>query len=193
VLLHGGAETGVDPVTRWAGPPLRMIPFGWAIRRRDRRVAVARVRFRHRGWNGAAEHPLADVADVLRRIADRRPGLPVVLVGHSMGGRAALRSAGADAVVGVVALAPWVPAADPTGQLAGRAVVIVHGTDDRRTAPAASAAFAERIADVAGSVRYVPLPGSDHAMLRDWSRWHRVTAEAVITILDPILDTTRAT
>ena len=186
LVMHGGAETGTDPVSHWTGPPLRMVPFGWAIRRRDRRVAVARLRFRHRGWNGTAEHPLADLDDALRQIDARRPGAPVVLVGHSMGGRAALRRGGAPRVVGVVALAPWIPAGDPTSQLAGRAVVIVHGSDDHRTSPANSAAFAERITGIARTVRYVDIPGGDHAMLRHARRWHRVAADAVATIVDDL-------
>ncbi|WP_438949092.1 LLM class flavin-dependent oxidoreductase, partial [Streptomyces harbinensis] len=41
------------------------------------------------------------------RLAARLGPVPVVLVGHSMGGRAALRAAGHPAVTGVVALAPW--------------------------------------------------------------------------------------
>lgn len=183
LLLHGGAENGADPVSRWARPPLRMIPFGWAIRRRDRRIAVARLRFRKRGWNGTDEDPLADVADALVRIDARHPGVPVVLVGHSMGGRAALRCAGAPAVVGVVALAPWIVADDPTAQLTGRAVVIVHGTDDRRTSPVGSAAYAERVTGIARTVRYVAVPDGDHAMLRHPRRWHRITADAVTAMV----------
>jgi len=183
LLLHGGAEAGLEPVSRWAGPPLRMVPFGWAIRRRNRRVAVARLRYRRRGWNGAAEDPLADVRDALTRLDARRPGIPVVLVGHSMGGRAALRAAGDPHVRGVVALAPWIPAEDPVDQLAGRDVVVLHGSDDDRTSPGNSARFAERIAGVARSVRSETIPGGDHAMLRHARRWHRLTADAVTTML----------
>ncbi len=183
LLLHGGAEAGLEPVSRWAGPPLRMVPFGWAIRRRNRRVAVARLRYRRRGWNGAAADPLADVRDALARLDARRPGLPVVLVGHSMGGRAALRAAGDPHVLGVVALAPWIPPEDPVDQLAGRDVVVLHGTDDDRTSPGNSARFAERIAGVARSVHSETIPGGDHAMLRHARRWHRLTADAVATML----------
>jgi predicted esterase len=67
-----------------------------------------------------------------------------------MGGRAALRAAGHPAVNSVLALAPWLPdedmAADPepVRQLAGRQVLIVHGTNDARTDPELSYRLAER-------------------------------------------------
>jgi len=182
VLLHGGAEDGTEPVARWAGPPLRMLPFGWAIHRRDPAIAVARLRYRHRGWNGAAADPVADVRHALARIDARRPDLPVVLVGHSMGGRAAIRAAGDPNVVGVLALAPWIPRDDPVAQLAGKDVVVIHGTDDHRTSPESSARFAAGIEGIARSVEYLPVPGGDHAMLRHATTWHRLTADAVSRI-----------
>ncbi|HEV7470370.1 MAG TPA: hypothetical protein VGO23_11385, partial [Pseudonocardia sp.] len=40
------------------------------------------------------------------RAGSRESGVPIVLVGHSIGGRAVLRAAGADGVVSVSALAP---------------------------------------------------------------------------------------
>ncbi len=184
LLLHGGAETGTAPVSRWSGPPLRMVPFGWAIRRRDRTVAIARLRYRRRGWNGPAADPVVDVADALAAIDARRPGIPVVLVGHSMGGRAAIAAAGAPAVVGLVALAPWIPPIDPVDQLAGRVVVVVHGTDDHRTSSEVSSRFVARATGIAREARWVPIPGGDHAMLRRARRWHRVTATAVPAIVD---------
>lgn len=187
LLLHGGAETGTAPVSRWEGPPLRMLPFGWAIRRRDRTVAVARLRYRHRGWNGPAADPVVDVVDALATIAARRPGIPVVLVGHSMGGRAAIAAAGAPGVVGVVALAPWIPPTDPVHQLAGRAVVVVHGTDDHRTSPEVSSQFVARATGVAREARWVPIAAGDHAMLRRALRWHGVTAAAALAMVDTAL------
>jgi len=185
LLLHGGAEAGVEPVSRWGGRPLRMLPVGWAIRRRDRRIAIARLRYRRRGWNGDAADPVADVRWALAELARRRPGLPVVLVGHSMGGRAAIAAAGDPQVVGLVALAPWIPRDDPVAQLAGRTVVVVHGTDDHRTSPENSARFVAGIAGVAREARWVPIPGGDHAMLRSARRWHRTTADAVAAMLTP--------
>jgi alpha-beta hydrolase superfamily lysophospholipase len=179
LLLHGGAEVGTEPVSRWAGPPLRMVPFGWAVRRRRRDVAVVRLRFRRRGWNGAAADPVADVHRALDRVVARAGPLPVVLVGHSMGGRAALLAAGDPHVVGVIALAPWIPAGDPVAQLAGVDVVIVHGTGDRRTSPVQSARVTERLIGIARSVRYETVADGDHAMLRHARRWHRLVADAV--------------
>jgi len=160
-----------------------MLPFGWAVRRRDRRIAVVRLRYRRRGWNGDAADPVADVRWALAEIERRRPGLPVVLVGHSMGGRAAIAAAGDPHVVGLVALAPWIPPSDPVDQLADRTVVVVHGTDDDRTSPENSARFVARIRGVARDPRWVPVTGGDHAMLRHARRWHHLTADAVTAML----------
>jgi dienelactone hydrolase len=184
LLLHGGAELGHDPVDAWSGPVVRMRPFGWAIRRRTPEIGIARLRFGQRGWNGTAASPVADVEHALAELRRRRPGIPVVLVGHSMGGRAAVRAAGDQSVLGVVALAPWLPPDEPEDQLAGRDLVILHGTDDQRTSPERSAQYAERVEGVARSVRYVAIPGGDHAMLRPWRTWHREAANAVTAIAD---------
>jgi dienelactone hydrolase len=183
LLLHGGTEESHDPVRAWSGTVLRMRPFARAIRRRDSDIAVALLRFRVRGWNGASADPVADVAFAIDRIAERHANLPIVLVGHSMGGRAAIRSAGDPRVRGVVALAPWLPTGEPQAQLAGRDLVIIHGTEDHRTSPRSSAQFADTARDVARSVRYLAVPGGDHPMLRHASTWHRWTADAVATIV----------
>ncbi|MFB9522025.1 MULTISPECIES: alpha/beta hydrolase [Streptomyces] len=104
------------------------------------------VRYRGRGWNGGDARLAADaewaVAEVVRRYGD----VPVCLTGVGMGGRAALRAAGAAAVNSVAALAPWLPAGDaePVRQLAGRRVLIAHGTNDERADPELSFRLAER-------------------------------------------------
>lgn len=184
LLLHGGTEVSHEPVRAWNGAALRMRPIGRAIRRRDSGVLTAYLRFRVRGWNGVAADPLADVEFALGRIRETHPGMPIILVGHSLGGRAAIRSAGAESVCGVVVLAPWLPRGEPVDQLAGRDLVILHGLHDRRTAPEASRRFANEVEGIARSVEYVGIPGGDHAMLRSARTWHRLIADAVATMAD---------
>jgi dienelactone hydrolase len=182
LVLHGGREVGDGPVRPWQGAVLRMRPFATAIRRNDPTVAVTSLRYRRRGWNGRAEDPLADVAWALDALRATVGPVPVVLVGHSMGGRAALRSAGDASVIGVVALAPWLPRREPVAQLAGRDVVLLHGTRDRTTNPFGTAAFAERAATVARAVVSLRLTGTGHTMVTRAPVWHHLTAMFVSAI-----------
>ena len=95
LVLHGGADTGHRPVT-WAGlAVLRMLPFAVALRHRaGSRLAVVRLKYRVKGWNGIEQDPVHDARWALERIRRILPGAPVALVGHSMGGRVALQLAG---------------------------------------------------------------------------------------------------
>ncbi|APE23525.1 alpha/beta hydrolase [Streptomyces venezuelae] len=129
-----------------------MLPLGRGLVRagRDEGLVAHVVRYRGRGWNGTDANLAADadwaVAEAVRRYGD----VPVCLVGHGLGGRAALRAAGHAAVGAVLALAPWLPeddvAAEPEAvrQLVGRRVLLVHGTNDARTDPELSFRYAER-------------------------------------------------
>lgn len=146
-------------------------------------VAVWPLRYSMQGWNGAEMSPVADARRALRQIADT-DDVPVVLLGHSMGGRTALRVAGEENVVGIVALAPWLPPGEPMGDLGGRGLVIAHGGDDRTTDPRASRAYADAARDVAASVRHVDVPGEGHALLRRPSWWNEFAADAVRDLLD---------
>ncbi|MFI5909348.1 hypothetical protein [Dactylosporangium sp. NPDC051541] len=65
--------------------------------------------------------------------------VPVVLVGNSLGGRAACWEAGDPSVTGVVGIAPWLPEGDPVEQLAGRTVLVLPGDRDRGAAAAPTA------------------------------------------------------
>ncbi|MEV8598027.1 alpha/beta hydrolase [Streptomyces sp. NPDC052012] len=117
---------------------------------REEGLAVHVVHYRYRGWNGSAAHLARDgewaADEVVRRYGD----VPVCLAGTGMGGRAALRAGGHEAVNSVLALAPWLPEEDvaaspePVKQLAGRQVLIVHGTNDARTDPELSFRLAAR-------------------------------------------------
>ena len=87
------------------------------------------------------------------------------LIGHSLGGRAALLAAGAPEVRSAVALAPWVLPSDRPADLAGRRILIVHGARDRVASPRRSGALAQAIAAEA-DVNYVCVEDGSHAMLR---------------------------
>ncbi|MBC9712742.1 alpha/beta fold hydrolase [Streptomyces sp. TRM66268-LWL] len=185
LLLHGGRENGVDAPPLWNLPGLRMRPFARAVGRAvdGHDVVVGRVRYRCRGWNGAREDPLHDARAALDALERRFGEIPTVLVGHSMGGRAALRAAGHRLVRGVVGLAPWCPEGEPVEQLAGRRVVLLHGDMDRTTDPRASAAYAARASKAGAQACLVLVDGAGHAMLQRPRTWHALTAGSVTGLL----------
>lgn len=185
LLLHGGSEHGLARPPAWNLPGARMRPFEQAISRATRRygVVTARVRYRHRGWNGERGDAARDAEQALAEIARRAGPVPVILVGHSMGGRAALRAAGHPSVRAVVGLAPWCPPEDPVEQLRGRRLVLLHGESDRTTDPRASADFARRARAAGAEACTLLLPGGDHAMLRRATAWHTLTRDTVTGLL----------
>ncbi|MGW6742518.1 hypothetical protein ACWGDX_17655, partial [Streptomyces sp. NPDC055025] len=89
------------------------------------------LRYRHRGWNRA--DPVDDALAALGELRRVHGAVPVVLVGHSTGGRAALRASAHPQVQGVLALAPWLPADEPNDHPRGRRIVLTHGDRDRVT------------------------------------------------------------
>ncbi|MBT2507291.1 alpha/beta hydrolase [Streptomyces sp. ISL-98] len=113
-------------------------------------LAAHVVRYRSRGWNGADAQLAADAKWAADEVVRRYGDVPVCLAGIDMGGRAALHAAGHPAVNSVLAVAPWLPEDDvaaepePVKQLAGRHVLIVHGTNDERTDPELSYRLAAR-------------------------------------------------
>ncbi|MDT4989619.1 MAG: hypothetical protein QOI74_3713, partial [Micromonosporaceae bacterium] len=119
----------------------------------------------------------------LDRLAARFPGAPVALVGHSMGGRAAVYAAGHPAVQAVVGLAPWIEQGDPHAQLAGRDLLVAHGEHDRITSATESAAWTQRARTVAASASFVSIHGDRHAMLRRASLWHSLGTSYVLAVL----------
>jgi pimeloyl-ACP methyl ester carboxylesterase len=173
LVLHGGRAKSRLPVRATNLAVLRMRPFVSSLRRYGSAgLVVAQVRYRARGWNGAERSPVPDTLWALDRLTERFPDVPVALVGHSMGGRAAMYAAAHDAVRSVVGLAPWIEPGDPVAPLAGRRLLIAHGDSDRMTDPRASASFARSADRIAESVTYVRVEGERHAMLRRASLWH---------------------
>lgn len=177
LVVHGGQESSTEPTSALQPAVLRMIPVTAAIRRalRHSGSVVQRPRFRVRGWNGAQASPVGDLTEALDAIAASGP-VPVVLIGHSMGARAAVRAAGHPAVSAVAGLAPWLPAGEPVDQLAGRRVLLVHGTADGITSPTDTWAYVERARAVT-QVAAIEVRDGDHPMLRRARLWHAIAAE----------------
>ncbi|MET7285989.1 alpha/beta hydrolase [Streptomyces sp. NPDC005573] len=151
LLLPGGEETSARrPSTLWTPPFVRTLGRRFARAGRAEGLAVHTVRYRYRGWNGTEAHLAGDATWAADEVVRRYGDVPVCLVGLDMGGRAALRAGGHEAVNSVVALAPWLPeedvaaTAEPVRQLVGRRVLIAHGTNDERTDPELSFRLAAR-------------------------------------------------
>jgi pimeloyl-ACP methyl ester carboxylesterase len=178
LVLHGGRTRSTDRARPWDLSALRMIPFGTALLRAGGAdgLLVAGLRYRVRGWNGSAMSPVGDARWALDQLASRFPGVPIGLVGHSMGGRAAMYVADHHAVRSVVGLAPWIEPGDRVEPLTGRRVLIAHGDRDRITDPGAAAAFAELARPLAEHVTYVTVRNGRHAMLRRARLWGDLAA-----------------
>jgi pimeloyl-ACP methyl ester carboxylesterase len=165
LVLHGGASRGDRAMVSPAQlSVLRMVPLAQRIAFASRsRLAVHRLLNTHRGWDSSTT-PVMDVAWALDRVTEQHGDLPVALVGHSLGGRAALLAAHDPQVRSVVALNPWVKPTDRVG-LRDTPVLVVHGGEDRIALPTRSAELARRLESTT-PIGYVTIPGGRHAMVR---------------------------
>lgn len=151
LLLPSGDETSLRRPSAMRLPSAARA-LGRRLARAGRRDGLAAhlVHYRYRGWNGSEAHLAHDAHWAADEVVRRYGDVPVALVGVDMGGRAALHAGGHEAVNSVVAIAPWLPEEDvaaspePVKQLVGRRVLLVHGTNDRRTDPELSFRLASR-------------------------------------------------
>lgn len=181
VVLHGGASRrGQMMVSPAQLSVLRMIPVARRIARSGRgRLAVYRLLNSYRGWD-TSHTPVDDAAWAVAQVADRYgDDVPVCLVGHSLGGRAAVLASALPAVRSVVALAAFVYAAD-ADRLATRdgRFLFVHGLRDRIAPPGRARQLAERLAR-ANQVGFVALRDGKHAMLAGARTFERAAADFV--------------
>ncbi len=184
LLMHGGRESGYGRVPAHRLSFVRMRPFARAVHERSRDAAVVLLRYRYRGWNAPDAHPVHDTEGAVDELLNTHGALPVILVGHSMGGRAALRAAGHPRVVAVAGLAPWLPGGEPIDQLEERDVLLMHGTADVTTRPKATAELARTIAPVARRVACIQIKRSGHGMLQRAGLWHELTSAFVDNVVN---------
>lgn len=105
---------------RWLAPRLR--------RRLGPQVRIVEVRYGNSSWNNdQLRGPIEDVREALEFIGTTRH---IALVGFSMGGAATLANAGAAGVLGLVAIAPWLPGQLPVDVLDGKRLRVIFGTLD---------------------------------------------------------------
>jgi pimeloyl-ACP methyl ester carboxylesterase len=182
VVAHGGQERSLEEPHDWRHAILRMWPFAAAARRAAAHAQVGLVRYRYRGWNGDEAHAAAD----LRRILDAVPAAVerIVLVGHSMGGRAVLSAADDARVVGVLGLAPWLPADEPHRRLHDRRVVLAHGDRDRTVDPRLTGAFARRVRGSGVPLALFDADDETHALLNRHGDWDELVRRFVRASLD---------
>ena len=186
LFLHGGTERSDEPVGRRSGPLWRMgllrDALGRTLRQHD--ASSWLLRYGQRGWNGPQRSPVADARWALEQIRERDGDVPVVLVGHSMGGRTGAAVVDDPNVVGLVALAPWFEPADPVAPFAGRRLIAAHGSRDKITSARATRAYVDRAARVADSARFVDMGRLGHYLLAGAGRWHETARRATAALLD---------
>ncbi len=184
VLMLHGLVRSPDPLDSRSAPWLRMRLMQVHLRHALHRDGTATwlLRYRVGGWAADGEAQPAPVTDArwaLDRVREELGNLPVVLLGHSMGGRTAVTVADDPLVRGVVALAPWLGPQDPVRTLQGRHLLAAHGRTDRVTSPLATRSYVERAATTARSSEYVDMGPRGHAMLQGTSAWNRVALDGV--------------
>ncbi|GAB7185992.1 hypothetical protein ATKI12_5823 [Kitasatospora sp. Ki12] len=168
LLLPGGFLRSRSGPLKVAELGLRDLAAELADRGRPHGLAVHLLRYRYSGWNGDDADTAVDTRWALDELTRRYDGAPVVLIGNSLGGRAAFWCAGHPSVVGVAGIAPWLPSGDTVDQLAGRRVLIVHGTGDHSAANATqSLEYALRARRVVPDLARYEIPGGNHFLLRE--------------------------
>jgi predicted esterase len=184
VVLHGGKADSHETSEPRHLSSRRVNPLVRALHRHGRRhgVAVWKVRYRVRGWNGRERSPVRDAEWALAEIRRRHGAVPVVLVGHSMGGRVAVHVLGDRSVVGAVLLCPWLPR-EPLEGARDRQVLLAHATTDRWTSPRETWQWAAAARPLATTLTYVRVRRTGHFMLRRAGLWTDLAVGPALTWL----------
>jgi dienelactone hydrolase len=186
LMLHGGQQQSTEDVSNRNASWWRIALMARALRgfAAEHELGLHLLQYRVRGWNEVGDPaPVRDARWALGQLQEQEPGVPVVLVGHSMGGRTACGVADDPAVQGVVALAPWLPRDEPNGTIAGRHLHVLHGTHDRWTSARWSREYVDRSKPIAMSATWSALPGAGHFMLRRRNIWNGFVKSSILTVL----------
>lgn len=187
LLLHGGKERSSEPVDGRSASWKRMAAIQRAVTPAAHEVGASTwlMRYQVRGWNGGA--PVADARWALDEVRRELGDVPVVLLGHSMGGRTSVHVADDPSVVGVVALAPWFPKGETVTGLAGKTLRAAHGSSDKITSARATRAYVERALAVGADATFTDMGRVGHYMFRRVSAWNEFATEQSLAVIAPTL------
>jgi pimeloyl-ACP methyl ester carboxylesterase len=182
LVLPGGRPRSIARSHPWQLANLRVALLARSLRSRvGAGIEIRQVRYRVRGWNPGRLDALGDARAALDDLLLRHAAADIVVVGHSMGGRVAAHLAASGDIGAVAALAPWWPAGDADLIPVGCRLLTMHGTADTWTDPVVAQAQTVRAQARGVDARWVPVEGGEHFLLRDYPRWHRVTADFAMT------------
>lgn len=178
LMLHGGKPRSTRAVdgrsASWRRSLSMQREIAWPAQQQG--LSTWLLRYAVAGWNDPADpSPVADARWALDRIRAEHGAVPVVLLGHSMGARTAIRVADDPLVVGVVALAPWFPRDESPNGLDGKPLIAFHGRHDRITSYGDTERF---VARAGGQARLVDMGASGHYLLRARRRWNEAALSA---------------
>ncbi|OEV03714.1 alpha/beta hydrolase family protein [Streptomyces oceani] len=165
LLLPGGEPRSARRPSPIAAAAALRMARGLARAGMEESLTAHVLRYRYRGWNDEAAHPAEDAEWAVQEVVRRYGDVPVCLIGTDLGARAALRAGGHEAVVAVLAIAPWLTGArEPVEQLVGRHVLFVQGADDAHSDPEHSYRLAERAKAVNPDVCRFEVHSDGHAL-----------------------------
>ena len=182
LMLHGGKADDLTPVddgsASWRRSRWMMDHVHGRMNRAG--VSVWLLRYSVRGWNARVASPPSPVLDARWALDEVRCELgdvPVVLLGHSMGGRTAVAVADDPSVAGVVTMAPWLPPDEPNAGLAGKPFAAAHGRSDKITSIRQTRAFCRSAQGVASSVEMHDMGRVGHYMFRNLPAWNHFAVD----------------
>jgi dienelactone hydrolase len=159
VCVNGGQARDVEGT--WSAS------VEWLVRRvapRFPELSFAEVRYRVKSWR-RLEWCVADALAAIDEAGGR-----TLLLGFSLGGAVGISAARHPAVEGVVGLAPWIPDQLDVSPLAGKRLVVVHGSLDRPlpgvpgVSPHLSRRGAERARAAGATTSYTLVAGGVHGL-----------------------------